>query len=499
MWDELKKTALLGTSKHQLPKQELAYLEKLGLDMSRDPALVLLDGLAMWSNIKKAGMELEKWDTLLEAPEMSSLANPNLKLADAISALFKYNGFEILVPQTIRMLNKKGVAFPSELYPQLIAYFESNLDQYLVTQEQLEDRFFWLVKQNPVWLAFANNLTAEKVESIKDHDLRAVAMYRYSVQKGEEAIGHFYNEWESLSTSLQSKFLHFFDPEVSSLADIFFEKIYGEKDKDTYRFALRYFASTKNKKFLDSITPILNKLIKYSSKKVLIDDDVIQKIKALFLKKHLPVFKLDRSYGFDLNNLLFNFFCLVPITHLCETLECTWPNFLACLKDGNELHELALLGLCYSAGQNPLDQELFLQTIISGGFPILEQMDLLPVYNNISSYQLGKLYEALVENKFTFKDNAMEMLMLNPQFIWPSDLVKVVIKVLPVRLLNAVDSKEDPNFIMFKNMIANCDPNLYGYINAAFQANPVYSWNSTKIIEKQLNILKMRWQILREL
>jgi len=213
----------------------------------------------------------------------------------------------------------------------------------------------------------------------------------------------------------------------------------------------------------------------------------------------LPIFKLDRAYGFDLNNFLFNFFCVVPITHLSKTLNCTWPDFLASLEDGNELHELALLGLCYSAGQNPLDQELFLQTIISGQFPILEQMDLLPIYNNMSPYQLGKLYEALVENKFTFKDNAMEMLMLHPQFIWPSDLVKVVMKVLPVRLLNAVDSKEDPNFIMFKNMIANCDPNLYGYINAAFQANPVYSWNSTKIIEKQLNILKMRWQILREL
>ena len=114
MWEELKKAALLGTGKHQLPEQELAYLEKIGIDMSRDPAHVLLDGLAMWSNIKKAGMELKKWDTLMEAPEMSSMANPNLKLADAISALFKYNGFEILAPQTISLLHKKGIAFPSE-------------------------------------------------------------------------------------------------------------------------------------------------------------------------------------------------------------------------------------------------------------------------------------------------------------------------------------------------------------------------------------------------
>jgi len=499
MWDELKKTALLGTSKHQLPEQELAYLEKLGLDMNRDPAHVLLDGLAMWSNIKKAGMELKKWDTLMEAPEMSSLSNPNLKLADAISALFKYNGFEVLVPQTISLLHKKGIAFPSELYPQLIAYFEKHINQYLLTQEQMEDRFYWLVRQNPAWHAFANDLTIEKVESIKDQDLRSIAMYRYTAQKGEEAIGHFYNEWESLSKPLQTKFLKIFAPQASALVDSLFEKIYDEKDKDTYRYTLQYFSSTKNKKFLDSITPILEKLIKYSSKKVLIDDDIIQKIRVLFLKKHLPIFKLDKSYGFEIKNLLFNFFSVVPITFLCETLECTWPDFLSGLEDGDELHELALLGLCYSAGQNPLDQELFLQTIVSGQFPILEQIDLLPVYNNMSSYQLGKLYETLTVNKFTFKDNAMEMLMLHPEFIWPNDLVKVVMKVLPVRLLNAEDSKQDPNFIMFKNMILNCDPNMYAYINSAFQANPVYSWNSTKIIEKQLKILKMRWQILREL
>jgi len=499
MWDELKKTALLGTSKHQLPEQELTYLEKLGLDMSRDPALVLLDGLAMWSNIKKAGLELKKWDTLIEAPEMSSLINPNLKLADAISALFKYNGFEVLVPQTINLLHKKGVAFPSELYPALIAYFEMNLNSYLSAQEQLEESFYWLVKQNPSWLAFANGLTLKEVESIKDIDLRAVAMFRYTQQKGEDAIGQFYNEWESLSKPLQTKFLNYFEPEQSNISDAFFEKIYDDKDKETYRFALRYFSTTKNQKFLESVTPILSALVKYSSKRVRVDDDVIQEIRDLFLKKHLPLFKLDGSYSFYSKNLLFNFFCIVPITHLCETLACTWPDFLAGLEDGNELHELALLGLCYSAGQNPLDQELFLQTIISGQFPILEQIDLMPVYQNMSTHQLGKLYMTLLEHKFTFKDNAVEMLMLHPHFLWPNELVKAIMKVLPVRLLNAEDSKKDPNFIMFKNMIVNCDPNLYAYINAAFQANPVYSWNSTKIIEKQLKILKMRWQILREM
>jgi len=156
------------------------------------------------------------------------------------------------------------------------------------------------------------------------------------------------------------------------------------------------------------------------------------------------------------------------------------------------------LGLTISAGQRALDQEIFLQTILSAEYPILEQIDLLPLYNNLSDEQLQLLYQKLVAAKFSLKDNAVEMLLLCPHFSWPDELCKQVMKVLPLRLLNANESGGDPNFVLFKNMILNCSADLYTHINATFQANPVYSWNSTKLIEKQLKILRMRWQIWQE-
>ena len=126
-------------------------------------------------------------------------------------------------------------------------------------------------------------------------------------------------------------------------------------------------------------------------------------------------------------------------------------------------------------------------------------MDLLPIYDSMTTAQLHNLYLNLTAKKFTYKDNAIETLLLCSKFIWPDALCKKVMKVLPVRLLNAETNRYDANFIIFKNMVLNCNAELYAYINAAFQANPVYSWNSTKLIEKQLNILKMRWQILQEM
>ncbi len=499
MWDELKKTALLGTSKHQLPEQELAYLEKMGLDISRDPALILLDAISMWSNMKKVGLELKKWDSLLESPADATTNNPSLKLADAIAALFKYNGFEVLVPQTVGLLSEKGIAFPAELYPYLIEYFEKHPNTFNLYREQLEDRFFWLTKQNPAWTAFEEKMSIEKVEQIKPIQLKAIALQQLTIQGGQEAIGYIYNEWENYSKPLQVAFLKNCSLPASSILDSFYQKVMDEKDKDTFRFALKYFAGSKNDNYLDQIKEYVLNLVSLSRKKVKINEDAIQDLKSFILKKHLPIFTLEKGYDFEPKNLLFNFFCVVPITLLCELLECTWPDFLGGLDDADEQHDLLLLGLCYSASLHPIDQELFLQTIISGKYPILEEMDIFPVYQNMNSYQLYKLYEALLGNKFSFKDNAMETLMFHPDFKWPNELVKQIMKVLPVRLLNADDSKLDPNFIMFKNMILNCDPNMYSYINAAFQANPVYSWNSTKIIEKQLKILKMRWQILKEL
>lgn len=498
MWEELKKTALLGTDRHQIPEKELAYLAKMNLDLEQDPALVLLDALTIWNNMKKVGLNLQKWDTLLENPSDSDLQNPTLKLADAIAALFKYNGFEILVPQTIQLLNQKEIAFPSELYPDLIAYFDKHQQEFLRVYESLDDRFYWLIKQNNAWTAFDSEQTEAQIEKIKTLDLKALALQQFAHQKGEAAIGYIYNEWESYSKPFQKSFLAHYTPESSAVLDSLYDKIALEGDKDTYRYALRYFARSHHEPFLNDIKGLLSQLIYFKGNKLVVNEDAIKQLKNLFLKKHLPIFKLDKGYGFDVKNSLFNFFSIVPLTFLCDTLECTWPTFLSALVEGDEIHELILLGLCYSAGQNPIDQELFLQTLLSGKFRILEEMDLLPVYETLTSAQLQKLYLQLIANKFSFKDNAMEMLLLCPHFKWPNALCKEVMKVLPIRLLNATDTKQDPNFIQFRNMVLNCNAELYSYINAAFQANPVYSWNSTKIIEKQLKILKMRWQIGQE-
>jgi len=498
MWEELKKTALLGTDRHQIPENELAFLKKMQLDLQQDPSLLLLDALAMWSKMKKVGVTLPKWDKVQYNSIESSAKNPTIKLANTVAAVFKYHGFDVLAPQTVELFHKKDFAWPGELYPALITYFQKDATAFFKLESILSDRFYWLVEQNAAWSAFKKELNQDSIEKIKDAEAKRIALLRYLAQGGEEAIGYLYNEWENYSPPFQAAFLADYVPAKFELVDSFFAKVKSAKHKDTFRYALRYQSQNEDVTFLELVKPLIQNLLWIKGKKVVVQEDSITSLKAVFLKKHLPIFKLDKTYGFDANNSLFNFFCLVPLTHLCDCLDCTWPDFLSGLKEGEELHELILLGLTYSAGQRALDQEIFLQTILSTKYPILEQIDLLPLYNNLSDEQLQLLYQKLVAAKFSLKDNAVEMLLLCPHFSWPNDLCKQVMKVLPLRLLNADESGGDPNFVLFKNMILNCSADLYTHINATFQANPVYSWNSTKLIEKQLKILRMRWQIWQE-
>ncbi len=499
MWEELKKTVLLGTDRHQIPEKEMAYLKKMGLNLDQEPALVALDAITMWSKMKKVGLELSKWDSLQEKVEESTASAPSLKLTDAIAALFKYNGFEVLLSQTIHLLNLKDIAFPSEMYPALIQYFEKHLDAFTSVHEFLDARFYWLVNQNPKWTAFQKDIQPEQIEKIKEIKLKAITLSQYANSGSDEAIGYIYNEWKNFSPTLQASFLKKYLPEQSEIKDAFFDKVAVAKSKDTYRFALRYFARTKNDAFLEVLSDHIEELLSFQRKKIKVNEEAIKNLKSVFLKKHLPIYGLDKSYGFDAKNLLFNFFCLVPLTHLCDTLDCSWPDFMQGLVSNNELHELILLGLIYSAGQDPIDQELMLKLVMQGKLSILEDLDLLPVYEQLSSAQLHQLYLNLKKAKFSFNDNAMETLLFCPHFNWPDELCKKVLQVIPLRLLNAENTKHDPNFKIFQNMVLNCRAGLYPVVNATFQANPVYSWNSTKIIEKQLKILKMRWQILNEL
>ncbi len=499
MWEELKKTALLGTDRHQIPEKELGYLKKMGLHLDQDPALIVLDAVAMWSKMKKVGLELAKWDSLQEKVEETTARPPTLKLTDAIAALFKYNGFEVLLPQTIELFNQKDIAFPSEMYPQLIQYFEGHLDEFKYSKDLLDRCFYWLVKQNPNWRAFQKGIGQEEVEKIKGLALKAFTLSQYAEYGNEEAIGYIYNEWENFSPYLQAHFLKYYHPEQSDITDSFFDKVAAPKEKDSYRFALRYYSRSKNEDFLALLSEHIEELLSFQRKKIKVQEEAIKNLKSIFLKKHLPIYSFDKNYGFDAKNLLFNFFCLVPLTHLCDTLDCTWIEFIQGLKHDNELHELILLGLIHSAGQDPIDQELILQVVINGKYPILEDMDLLPIYKQLSSEQLHQLYETLKKANLSFNDNAMEALLFCPHFKWPDDLCKKVLQVIPLRLLNAEVTKHDPNFKIFQNMVLNCRAGLYPTINATFQANPVYSWNSTKIIEKQLKVLKMRFQIFQEL
>ena len=499
MWEELKKTALLGTDRHQIPEKELAFLEKMQLNLEQDPSLVLLDALAMWSKMKKVGVVLPKWDKVLNNSIESTDKDPTIKLADAIAAIFKYYGFEVLVPQTFLLFREKGIAWPGELLPALVAYFQQHPQAFFKLEGYLSDRFYWLVNQNVAWSAYRKEQTEDIIEKLKNADAKRIALLQYLAKGKEVAIGYLFNEWENFSSSFQAALLAEYIPEQSPLVDDFFKKVASEKHKDTFRYTLRYFSRTANAGFLATLQPHIQSLLTFHRKKLRVNEEAIKPLKSIFLKKHLPIFSLDKTYGFDANNSLFNFFSLVPLTFLCDGLDCTWPDFLASLRDGDELHELLLLGLIYSSSQRDIDQELILQTILSAKFPILEQVDLLPLYQNIPAEQLQVFYQKLKAKKFSFKDNAVEMLLLCPHFLWPDDLCKEVMKVLPLRLLNATDTRSDPNFILFRNMILNCDAEMYAYINATFQANPVYSWNSTKLIEKHLKILRMRWQIKREL
>jgi len=174
--------------------------------------------------------------------------------SDLIAAIFKYNGFEAILPQTIALLNQKDIAFPSEMYPQLIQYFEKHIGKFGEVKEFLEGRFYWLVKQNPNWAAFSKDITPSQIEKIRGLELKALALQYYAQSGEEEAIGYIYNEWENFSTHLQAAFLKRFTPEQTDLTDSLFDKIALSKSKDTYRHVLRYYSRTKNEEFLEMLS-----------------------------------------------------------------------------------------------------------------------------------------------------------------------------------------------------------------------------------------------------
>lgn len=151
IWQQLVKTALLGTENGQLPAETLQKLREAGIATVGDPAEVLLRGAAVFQQMEKGAFalsthegEIVKAESDDESRYCSAEATMHLELM--LSGFYKK-----ALPEFFYQLDQANKILLPEALPAVLKSSLRSKDLWNRARPFLGNRGAWLLEQNPAW------------------------------------------------------------------------------------------------------------------------------------------------------------------------------------------------------------------------------------------------------------------------------------------------------------------------------------------------------------
>lgn len=154
MWQNLVKTALLGTARSQLPAETLAQLEQQGIDISSNSTQIVLESAAVLGQMRKAGWVLEYYEGNLPEPRITEAEHfCGQRAAKHLKEILE-GPYRKLLPEFIFLAAKAQRIILPEYLPALFGACARNKPLWKTAEPIIGSHGRWLLQQNPVWKKF---------------------------------------------------------------------------------------------------------------------------------------------------------------------------------------------------------------------------------------------------------------------------------------------------------------------------------------------------------
>lgn len=149
-FSKLSRIALLGTEHSALDESTLEKLRSEGLDVSQPEPLLLAEGAALFSKIKKAGLPIQTFGG--ELPKtLESDGEPSCSLRSAEHLRLILDGkYAPALAEYMACLLENGLCLPTEHLPNLLQRSDLN-EWWHLLEPALGQRGKWLLGQHPEW------------------------------------------------------------------------------------------------------------------------------------------------------------------------------------------------------------------------------------------------------------------------------------------------------------------------------------------------------------
>jgi len=258
MWDELIKTALLGTERTNLPDSLEDLLKAFKLPQAPSSEEALLQLLSVYGAAKKTAVintkvKFEKFETLLDDNACDIAATKSLKLILKGMHAPALNEFLELLEQYQQVL-------PPTMLPDLFEEAKSNKKLWKDLKHLIGQRGEWLLAQNADWMHLGNQVV-EVDWKFASKEVRLLLLKYWRKNKPQKAIKSLESTWSEEDWKSKVEFLKTLEIGLSKKNEPFLKKGLTESRKEIRKIAGTLLLKIPDSEYSEQLFELLKKYI----------------------------------------------------------------------------------------------------------------------------------------------------------------------------------------------------------------------------------------------
>lgn len=238
IWEALSKVALLGTERGQLPGQVKAALEQIGLPPNQAPEQLLLEGAALYHQLRKAGWPAAEGARPAGLPDAASGLRPLPSIAARQLEHIVAGRFRGVLTEAMGLLQSGGYELPREHLPALANWSRNKPRLWGQIRPLVSEFGFWLLRQNPDWGGLAETAPLAS-EPPANHQALIWGLRRIRHTQPREAAGYLDPVWEGLTYPEKTDALREFQVNLGEDDQAFLEEQLTDTRKEVRQAAAR--------------------------------------------------------------------------------------------------------------------------------------------------------------------------------------------------------------------------------------------------------------------
>ena len=152
MWQNIIKTALIGTQRGKISESDKLALKDIGVKIDTEPAKVVLQAAAVLGQMQRVGKDLPKRQGgLPTASPEETLETCSEKAAYNLALMLSSEEFAPALPEFLRHLEHSNKVLPPESLPQVLNQCLVDEEMWKSVSQAVGERGKWLAKQHPEW------------------------------------------------------------------------------------------------------------------------------------------------------------------------------------------------------------------------------------------------------------------------------------------------------------------------------------------------------------